>query len=309
MDTNFDFVGYVAARKAGPTGVARRGLRLRGRPQGAPRAAQGAPVELAMAQTVKLSKAVLTGDLLGTAVKVGPTQFPRIHRIVERVRGHPRHPPPQVYIVPRNSHQRRHLRHRRRRLHHRARGAVEQFSATTSSEFVIGHECGHIQNNHVVYLTTLSMLQTMRRVGLLAPLLMPAAARAADLVARGGDHLRPRGAALLRRTCDAATDSFSSSPIGSPKLFEELNVEEYLAAARGGARGLRPRQASCRSHPYLTKRIEARSAALQPRARSTASPSGGLVGPRSSSERQARRRARQGSLKETEDTRMTMRTH
>ena len=76
-----DFAEYVARQKAGVTGERGEGYAYEGDLKVLRAMRKLKPVELAVAQTVKLSKDVLTGDLLGTAVKVGPNQFPRIHAI------------------------------------------------------------------------------------------------------------------------------------------------------------------------------------------------------------------------------------
>ena len=42
------------------------------------------PVRLAIEATVRMWKSVARAELLGTAVKVSPAQFPKIHALVEK---------------------------------------------------------------------------------------------------------------------------------------------------------------------------------------------------------------------------------
>src|SRR6476646_8224389 len=57
------------------------------------------PLELAVSSTVRIGKGMLTGDLLGTAVKVGPKQYPRVHNIVKSCAATLGIPSPQVFIA------------------------------------------------------------------------------------------------------------------------------------------------------------------------------------------------------------------
>ena len=56
------------------------------------------PIELAVASTVRLGKGVMAGDLLGTAVKVSPRQFPKVHKMVEHCSNTLGINVPQVFI-------------------------------------------------------------------------------------------------------------------------------------------------------------------------------------------------------------------
>ena len=258
MDTNFDFVGYVAARKAGPTGVRGEGYAFEGDLRVLRAMRQAHTVERLMARFVRLNKRVLTGQLLGSAVKVGPTQFPRIHRIVEGCAATLGIAPPQVYIVGNHSINAMTLGTDDDAFIIVHSGAVEQFS-DDELRFVIGHECGHIQNNHVVYLTTLNLLTRIAAVaggGLLAPLLMPLQL-ALSSWSRAAEITCDRAGLLCCRDPKVATDSFLKLAIGSRKLFEELNVEAYLQQLKEGREGLGRVGEMTASHPFLTKRVEA----------------------------------------------------
>ena len=115
------------------------------------------PVELAVAAAVRTFKNVGKAELLGHAVKIGPRQFPRIHALAERCAETLGIPVPTVYVVS-NPH-----------LNAATYGTNEDAFILVNSALmdhfsdaellsVLGHECGHIHNNHVVYLTALHYL-------------------------------------------------------------------------------------------------------------------------------------------------------
>jgi Zn-dependent protease with chaperone function len=213
------------------------------------------PIQLAIASAVRLSKGMLAGDLLGTSVKVGPRQFPKLHEMVRHCANTLGIPEPMVFI----------------------QGRVDNMNAmTTGTEkesviiihastidnmtedeltFVIGHECGHIQNGHVIYLTTLSLLTRAASL-FLGPLVQPALI-ALQTWSRAAEITCDRAGMLCARNERAATSAFSKLAIGSMKLFEQMNVEEFLRQIDEGREGYGRASELLKSHPYIPKRIKA----------------------------------------------------
>lgn len=259
MTSRFDFTSYIEEKKRGPSGERGEGYAYEGDLKVLRAMRTMKPVEVAVAQTVKLSKEFLTNELLGNAVKVGPKQFPRIHRITAECAQTLGIPAPQVYIVPQIGS----INAATYGVDHDAFIMVHAATVDALSDeelrFVIGHECGHIQNNHVVYLTTLHMLRVMLQAAtgvLLAPVLLPAQI-ALQGWARAAEVTCDRAGLLCCRDAKVATHAFVKLAIGSRRLFDEMNVDAYLeqlAEAKGGYGRMSELQ---RSHPYLTKRIEA----------------------------------------------------
>src|SRR3954471_20379788 len=154
------------------------------------------PVELAVAAAVRTFKNVGKAELLGHAVKIGPRQFPRVHALAERCAETLGIPAPTVYVVS-NPH-----------LNAATYGTNEDAFILVNSALmdhfndaellsVIGHECGHIHNNHVVYLTAMHYLTNVAGVvlrNLAVPALLSLRAwsrRAVDLlVEHVGGHQR-----------------------------------------------------------------------------------------------------------------------
>lgn len=255
----FDFAAYVQKRKTGFSGERGEGYAYEGDLRVLRKLRTLKPVEVAVAQTVKLSKGFLDHEMLGNAVKVGPLQFPRIHRIVVECAQTLGIPAPRVYIVPNIA-----------TINAATYGldddaVIMVYAATvdhlTDEElrFVIGHECGHIQNNHVVYLTTLHILRGMLQAAagvVLAPFLMPAMV-ALQGWARAAEITCDRAGLLCCKDPSVATHSFVKLAIGSRRLFEEMNVAAYLDQLREAKDGYGRMGELNKSHPYLTKRIEA----------------------------------------------------
>lgn len=214
-----------------------------------------APIQLAISSAVRLSKGMLAGDLLGSAVKVGPKQFPRVNQMVRHCAHTLGIPEPMVFI----------------------QGRVDAMNAmTTGTEkesviiiyastienmteeeltFVIGHECGHIQNGHVVYLTTLSILTRVASL-VLGPLVQPALV-ALQTWSRAAEITCDRAGLLCARDVSAATSAFSKLTIGSMKLYEQLNIEEFLRQIDEQKDSYGRMSELLKSHPYIPKRIKA----------------------------------------------------
>jgi len=152
---DLSFLRYVAARKGLAAARVREGaayaysgdLRVR---NGLDRLR---PVTLAVAATERMWQ---TGKarLLEAAVEVGPSKFPHVHKAGARCAQVLQIPVPAIYISP-------------------SIGVLDAHTFGTADEpcivlhtslidrfsdaellAVIGHECGHIHNNHAVYLTT-----------------------------------------------------------------------------------------------------------------------------------------------------------
>ncbi len=256
MTMNFDFEGYVERRKGGVTGERGEGYAFEGDLKVLRAMRKMKAVEIAAAQMVKLSKSMAAGNLLGTAVKVGPKQFPRVQRIVEECATTLGIPTPQVYIVPNMAYLNAYT------FGTEDNAAIVVFASMfdhfddAELKFVIGHECGHIQNNHVVYLTTLMMITNVLSVaGLLAPLLLPVKA-ALQTWSRAAEITCDRAGLLCCKDEKAATNSFAKLAIGSRRLFAEMDMDVYLEQLGEGREGMGRVGELQMSHPYLTKRIE-----------------------------------------------------
>ncbi len=256
---DFDFAGYVDQRKRGVTGERGEGYAYEGDLRVLRKLRTLRPVELAVARTVKLSSAFLQSELLGNAVRVGPEQFPRIHRIAVECARTLGIPTPRLYIVPKIDSINAATYGLDNDAFIMVHAATLHHLTDAELRFVIGHECGHIQNSHVVYLTTLHLLRSMLQAvaaQVVAPFLMPAMA-ALQAWARAAEITCDRAGLLCVRDTRVARDAFVKLAIGSRELFEQMNVEAWLSQWREEREGYGRMSELQRSHPFLTRRIEA----------------------------------------------------
>jgi len=210
------------------------------------------PVELAVAAAVRTFKNVGKAELLGHAVKIGPRQFPRVHALAERCAETLGIPVPTVYVVS-NPH-----------LNAATYGTNEDAFILVNSALmdhfsdaellsVIGHECGHIHNNHVVYLTAMHYLTNvagivLRNLSVPALLSLRAWSRRAEVTC-------DRAGALCAGDLEPALRALTKLALGSQKLYEELNIDAFLEQHSEAKQSLGRFGEVFSSHPWLPKRV------------------------------------------------------
>jgi Zn-dependent protease with chaperone function len=213
------------------------------------------PVELAVSSLVRLGKGMFAGDLLGSAIKVGPDQFPRVHELTQRCAQTLGIDAPSVFI----------------------QGRIDSLNAMTTGTdresvivihsvmldhltdeelmFVIGHECGHIHNRHVVYLTTLHLLT--RAAGAVLGGFTQPALLALSTWSRAAEVTCDRAGLLCCRDEDAGKRALLKLVTGSPRLHAQLNVDAYLQQLDEAKDGIGRAAELNKSHPYVNKRVHA----------------------------------------------------
>lgn len=210
------------------------------------------PVELAVASAVRSSKAIEKSQLLGHAVKVGPKQFPRVNDIARHCAETLGIVAPTVYIVNQPT------------LNAMTYGTNDDSFILVHSALidhlndaelmnVIGHECGHIHNNHVVYLTTMYLLQqasTLFTQWLIYPAMI-----ALKAWSRRAEITCDRAGLLCCKDLNVSTKSFAKLALGSQKLYEQLNLEEFVNQFEESRDGVGKYKEITSSHPWLPKRI------------------------------------------------------
>jgi len=212
------------------------------------------PVELAVSHAVRLMKGIGKNELLGTAVKVGPSQFPRVHKLTVECAETLGITAPTVYI--RNNPTLNAMTYGTNDdafiLVHSA--LVDHFS-DAELKSVIGHECGHIHNDHVVYLTALHYLRTMASVFVrwaVAPAML-----ALSGWSRRAEITCDRAGLLCSSDVDVSTRALAKLALGSVKLYEEFNLEAFLEQYEEGQEGIGRVTEITASHPFLPKRVKA----------------------------------------------------
>jgi Zn-dependent protease with chaperone function len=210
------------------------------------------PVELVVATTVRMFKQVWRSQLLGNAVKVSDRQFPRINGLARECAAQLHIAPPTVYIV--NSPV----------LNAATYGTNEESFIVVHSALVdhysneelltvIGHECGHIHNGHVVYLTALHYLAHL--AGVFVAWAAQPALVALNAWSRRAEITSDRAGMLCARDAATAERALTKLALGSRKLYEEFNLEAFLEQYEEGKDGIGRYMEAFASHPWLPKRV------------------------------------------------------
>lgn len=210
------------------------------------------PVELAVAATVRMFKQVWRGQLLGQAVKVSDRQFPRIHRLTQQCADTLHIPMPSVYLVS-NPY-----------LNAATYGTNEDSFIMVHSALadqysdeellsVIGHECGHIHNSHVVYLTALNYLTQM--AGVFVSWIVQPALIALKAWSRRAEITCDRAGMLCSKDVTVSSRGLAKLVVGSKRLYEEFNLEAFLEQYDEQKDGLGKYMEAFATHPYLPKRV------------------------------------------------------
>jgi Zn-dependent protease with chaperone function len=223
------------------------------------------PVRLAIEASVRLWKTWARAELLGTAVKVSPQQFPKIDALVEQAAKGLHIPRPTVYISSQIGELNAHTFGTDEDAYIVLHAALVDHLTESELLFVIGHECGHIQNNHVVLTTSLYYL--MNAANRFVKWVVTPATLALSAWSRRAEITCDRAGLICARNLDTAEAVMLKLALGSKKLYQDLNVEAFLDQLRqdrehkGAPGGLAERVGTLtelfHDHPYAPKRIEA----------------------------------------------------
>ena len=256
---DFDFLEYINRRKAPESGREEKTgfgeYAFAGDLRVLRRLDSARPVRLVVEATVRFWKAIQKSELLGSCVKVSPRQFPHLHHLVVDCARTLDIALPNVYVSQNIS-----------SLNAGTYGTDDEAFIVLNSalvdrfdddelKFVIGHECGHIQNNHVVYRTAANFL-AQGVITFIKWAVVPARV-ALNSWSRRGEITCDRAGLICCNDEEAALRAMMKLALGSKKLFEEVDLEEYIAQLDDLKEGVGRFQEYLASHPYLPKRIKA----------------------------------------------------
>lgn len=212
------------------------------------------PIESVLSSLVRSQKSLATHSFMGRAIRVGPRQLPRIHRLAKECADVLQIPLADVYVV--NSPVMNAYTFGTNDdsfvvLHSKL---IDDFS-DEELKFVIGHEMGHIQNKHVVYGTALRLLRA--NIGVFLRWLAPPAEAALAAWSRRAEITCDRAGLLCAGELSVAEQSFLKMACGSQKLYDELNIDAFLEQLESGTTTVGRLTEMFASHPYLPKRIRA----------------------------------------------------
>ena len=210
------------------------------------------PVALAVEASVRLFKQLGKHQLLGHAVKVSDRQFSRIHSITKTACDTLQITMPQVFVVNNPVFNAGTLGTNDDSFIIVHSSLVDQY---TDEELltVIGHECGHIHNSHVAYLTALHYLTYM--AGMFLPWILQPALVALRTWSRRAEITCDRAGMLVSRDQPAAERAITKLAVGSRKLYEEFNLDAFLEQHEESNQGIGKYMEVFATHPWLPKRV------------------------------------------------------
>jgi Zn-dependent protease with chaperone function len=256
-EIDLSFARYVAARKGEVAARTREGAAYAYAGDIKVRAALDRirPVTLAVEASVRLWQSVEKARMLGTAVKVTSRQFPRISKLAETCAETLRIPVPTVYVSPNIGSLNAHTFGTADDPYIVINAALIDHLSEPELLDVIGHECGHIQNSHVVYMTTLHFLKHAANMFLRWS--VKPAVLALNGWARRAEITCDRAGMICTRDIDVSIGCLVKLAIGSQKLYKEVSIPEYLQQLTEAQAGLGRFDELMRTHPYLPKRVAA----------------------------------------------------
>lgn len=256
-EISFDLQQYINQRKGAEQGLARSGAAYAypGDQKVLRTLARVTPVTLAVEATVRLWKSVAKSEILGTSVKVTEKQFPEIYQLSIECASRLHIAPPTIYVYPEVGALNAHTFGTDDDAYVVLNGVLVDHLSSEELRFVIGHECGHIQNNHVVYLTALYYL--MYSANMFLRWIVTPAVLALQSWTRRAEITCDRAGLICTGDVDVALAALTKLALGSSKLAERINVDEYLKQLEESQQSAGRMMELFRSHPYLPKRVEA----------------------------------------------------
>lgn len=210
------------------------------------------PVELAVAAGVRMFQHVGRAKLLGNAVRVGPRQFPRVHTVAQHCANTLGIPTPTLYVV-NDPHLNAGTYGTNQDSFMLLNSALIDHFSNEELASVIGHECGHVHNSHVVYLTALYYLT--RIAGFLVQATMFPAVLALQAWSRRAEITCDRAAALCSGNIDTPVRALAKLALGSKKLYEELDLDAFIEQHKEVQDNVGRFGEVFDTHPWLTKRV------------------------------------------------------
>ena len=255
VGVDFDFTKWLAQRRGSMEQSARAGAAyaFSGERKFRRNLMLARPVTMALEATTRLWRDVARTELLGTAVKVTDQQYPRVYEAAKRAGAALHVRVPVVFAAPTSS------------IKVKVLGTedaphlivnLDLAEKLSDDDLVaaIGHELGHVQNNHILYATALHYLTSsaaffVRWVVQPAIMTLQAWSRRAEITC-------DRAALLALRDEEKTLAALVKLELGVDK-DSAFNVEEYVKNPPDIKKGLGSYAEIFRSHPYMPKRLQA----------------------------------------------------
>lgn len=212
------------------------------------------PVRVVAESAVRFWKTMEKSELLGRCVEVTGRQFPELHEIVVECAEELGIAVPNVYVSKDSDVNAQTFGTETEAFIVLNSGLVDAFEPE-AQKFVVGHECGHLQNNHVLYHTAAQFLAQ----GVISAVrwAVAPARLALNAWSRRGEITCDRAGLLCCGDEEVAADVVLKLAVGSDRLLEELDLEAYLDQLDDLQDGLGRFKEYLEDHPYLPKRVRA----------------------------------------------------
>jgi len=211
-------------------------------------------VMTALEPMIRVQRDSMKVKYLGGGVKVTPNQFPKIYNILVHCSKELGISIPEAFV------------YQEEKMNAMTLGTNDDSIIVINSgmvdnmdekelQFVIGHECGHIQNRHVTYIFLSILLASIASVFLSAiirPFLF-----ALDHWKRQAEITCDRAGLLCCKDIEVAKKVMLKIAAGSGKLYNEINEKEYMKQIDEIKPNIGRLQEFFLSHPYLPKRVSA----------------------------------------------------
>ena len=255
VGVDFDFTRWIAARRGSQEQQAREGAAYAFANERKFRRGlmMARPVTMALEATTRLWRDVARAELLGTAVKVTDTQYPRVFEAARAAGAALRVRVPALFAAPNTDFSVKVLG-TEDAPHLIVNLALAEKLDDLELRAAIGHELGHVQNGHILYATALHYLTHsaaffIRWVVQPAIMTLQAWSRRAEVTC-------DRAALLAVKDLDKTLSALVKIELGIDK-GSAFNVDEYLKAPPDVKKGFGRFGELFRSHPYVPKRIAA----------------------------------------------------
>lgn len=255
VGVDFDFPKWLAQRRGALEQSAREGAAyaFTGERKFRRTLMLARPVTMALEATTRLWRDVARTELLGTAVKVTDQQYPRVYEAAKRAGAALHVRVPVVFAAPTSS------------IKVKVLGTedaphlivnLELAEKLSDDELVaaIGHELGHVQNNHILYATALHYLTSsaaffVRWVVQPAIMTLQAWSRRAEITC-------DRAALLALRDEEKTLAALVKLEMNIER-GSSFDVDAYVKNPPDIKKGLGSYAEIFRSHPYMPKRVQA----------------------------------------------------
>jgi Zn-dependent protease with chaperone function len=255
VGVEFDFARWIAARRGSHEQQAREGAAYAFANERKFRRTlmNARPVTMALEATTRLWRDDARAELLGTAVKVTDQQYPRVYEAAQKAGAALRVRVPVIFAAPNTD------------FSVKVLGTEDAPHLIVNLQLAeklddlelvaaIGHELGHVQNDHILYATALHYLTHsaaffIRWVVQPAIMTLQAWSRRAEVTC-------DRAALLSVKDLDKTLSALVKIELGLEK-GSAFNVEDYLKTPPDVKKGFGRFGELFRSHPYVPKRIQA----------------------------------------------------